>query len=368
RMVLSSVVAANEMRAALPASYLSLSMVPFASISLGMGALSWFLPRRVFLAVDNFLYSSYMRMCLFVFENVAATRINFYGDIESVISQRESAIVLSNHQSNVDWVVITMLANRQQGSECGLRFMMKYAIHYVPLFGWYTFQHGFIYVRRFGNVVWSTVERQLSFLKALNEPFWLLIFPEGTRFSPKKRAIIDSSRLYCESIGIPAFDNLLTPRTAGFILALTYLRDSIDAIYDVTIAYEQSRGVGREKCAPDMFEFVCSTNPQRTLHIHVRRFPVDALPDDQALIKRWLIERYQIKNGMLEAFYKGEELPDLSIANAPRVSFALTIPPSLFFLSALIAPFFSKTVRSIYLITLCSSPVLILWLRLRGCV
>lgn len=77
RMVLSSVVAANEMRAALPASYLSLSMVPFASISLGMGALSWFLPRRVFLAVDNLLYSSYMRMCLFVFENVAATRVGF---------------------------------------------------------------------------------------------------------------------------------------------------------------------------------------------------------------------------------------------------------------------------------------------------
>uniref|UniRef100_F1L5P3 1-acyl-sn-glycerol-3-phosphate acyltransferase epsilon n=1 Tax=Ascaris suum TaxID=6253 RepID=F1L5P3_ASCSU len=367
-MVLSSVVAANEMRAALPASYLSLSMVPFASISLGMGALSWFLPRRVFLAVDNLLYSSYMRMCLFVFENVAATRINFYGDIESISSKRESAIVLSNHQSNVDWVVITMLANRQQGSECGLRFMMKYAIHYLPLFGWYTFQHGFIYVRRFGNVVWSAVERQLSFLKTLNEPFWLLIFPEGTRFSPKKSAIIESSRLYCESIGIPAFDNLLTPRTAGFILALTYLRGSIDAIYDVTIAYEQSRGVGREKCAPDMFEFVCSTNAQPTLHIHVRRFPVDALPHDEALIKRWLIERYQIKNGMLEAFYKGEGLPDLSITNAPRVSFALTIPPSLFFLSALIAPFFSKTVRNIYLMTLCSSPALILWLRLRGCV
>lgn len=58
-------------------------------------------------------------------------------------------------------------------------------------------------MRRFGNVVWSAVERQLSFLKTLNEPFWLLIFPEGTRFSPKKSAIIESSRLYCESIGIP---------------------------------------------------------------------------------------------------------------------------------------------------------------------
>lgn len=39
-----------------------------------------------------------------------------------------------------------MLANRQQGSECGLRFMMKYAIHYLPLFGWYTFQVDFVFV------------------------------------------------------------------------------------------------------------------------------------------------------------------------------------------------------------------------------
>ncbi|KHN70736.1 1-acyl-sn-glycerol-3-phosphate acyltransferase epsilon [Toxocara canis] len=343
-------------------------MVPFASISLGMGALSWLIPRKVFSAVDNLLYSSYMRACLFVFENVASTKINFYGDIEAVSAKRESAIVLSNHQSNVDWVVITMIANRQQGNECGLRFMIKYAMHYFPLFGWYTYQHGYVYVRRFGSVMWSAVERQLSFLKSLNEPFWLLIFPEGTRFSPKKRDIIESSKRFCERIQIPVFENVLTPRTSGFVLSMRHLRESVDAVYDITLAYDQSKEVGREKCAPNMFEFVCGVNSKRTLHIHIRRFPVNELPEDVDALKEWLMQRYLIKNGMLEAFYNGDGLPDLAVIDAPRTPFSVTVPPSLFFAFALIAPFFSTTVRKIYLVTICSSPALILWLRLRGCV
>ncbi|VDM47392.1 unnamed protein product [Toxocara canis] len=329
-MVLSSVVAVNELRAALPASYLSFSMVPFASISLGMGALSWLIPRKVFSAVDNLLYSSYMRACLFVFENVASTKINFYGDIEAVSAKRESAIVLSNHQSNVDWVVITMIANRQQGNECGLRFMIKYAMHYFPLFGWYTYQVALALIEMF--IAWVRLCATVRECDVVSSGAAAVVLKIA------ERAVLASY--------LPRRDPLLSQKTRHY----------------------RVKEVGREKCAPNMFEFVCGVNSKRTLHIHIRRFPVNELPEDVDALKEWLMQRYLIKNGMLEAFYNGDGLPDLAVIDAPRTPFSVTVPPSLFFAFALIAPFFSTTVRKIYLVTICSSPALILWLRLRGCV
>lgn len=43
-------------------------------------------------------------------------------------------------------------------------------------------QHGFIYVRRFGEFLSAPVLKQLSWLDTLDEKFWLLVFPEGTRY------------------------------------------------------------------------------------------------------------------------------------------------------------------------------------------
>lgn len=79
-MFLTTIVVIDVIRrytwVAIPASFLSLSMVPFASCALVIGSISWVVPRRVYVSLDNALYTSFMRICSFVFENVANVSVS----------------------------------------------------------------------------------------------------------------------------------------------------------------------------------------------------------------------------------------------------------------------------------------------------
>ncbi|KAK6730690.1 hypothetical protein RB195_007265 [Necator americanus] len=363
-MILSALVVADQLRAAIPCSLLSLSMVPFATVSLGIGAVSWVVPRKTTQFLDNTLYRAYMRLCLFVFENLSGVQIKLYGDIEQLKRTRESALVLANHQSNVDWAVLVMLTQRQgvEGNDEGFRVMVKHAIHYVPLFGWYIFQHGYIYVRRFGEFLSAPVLRQLAWLDTLDEKYWLLVFPEGTRYSVKKMENILVSREFCRRKGIPEFKNVLSPRAGGAFLALENL-DSLDAVYDVTIAYGQTRLPNRRGLAPNMFEFCCGSPTAKTLNIHVKRYSASELRKTRKELQEWIIDVYSKKDRLLDDFYKTGEFPDPYSMNEAAVSISRTLPPTLFFVAALAAPFYSPTIRSLYLHTIASFPLLILWLE-----
>ncbi|TKR59516.1 hypothetical protein L596_029176 [Steinernema carpocapsae] len=370
--MLSAIAAVHELKATIPGLYLGCSQLPFATAALGIGAVSWVLPAKCFRILDNFLYKTYMRTCLFVFENVSGVEISLYGDIGELRKRQESVLVVSNHQSDVDWVVTVMLAARQspEGGEQMFRVMVKNAIHFVPLFGWYIYQHGCIYVRRFGKFKREPVERQLHYLSNMGEPYWLLIFPEGTRFTKKRPDAIAKSSNICNKVGIPEFKNVLIPKAGGFSLALDGLTNdgNLDAIYDVTIGYGQTRQEGRHGRPPNMFEFVCG-NPQfQNIHVHVRRFAVSEIPSDPEERKKWLTERYQEKDRMLDDFYAKGTMDDLYEKNAPRTSLSRTLLPAMVFGAALVAPIYSEYVRKAYCYTIASSPLLIVWLHLRGCV
>uniref|UniRef100_A0A8R1IEJ0 Uncharacterized protein n=1 Tax=Caenorhabditis japonica TaxID=281687 RepID=A0A8R1IEJ0_CAEJA len=68
---------------------------------------------------------------------------------------------------------------------------------------------------------------------------------------------------------------------------------------------------------------------------------------------------------IIDEFYS----ENASVGNLlPCVPLSQTLPSTLFFTAALAAPFFSKTVARIYLLTVASSPLLIAWLHIRKCV
>lgn len=368
-MLLLSVVIADQIRAIIPCSLLSLSMVPFATVSLGIGTISWIMPRRVTQTLDNTLYRAYMRLCLFVFENISGVQLKLYGDIEKLKESPDRALVLANHQSDVDWVVLVMLAQRQgrYGNDAGFRVMVKHIIHYVPLFGWYIFQHGYVYVRRFGEFLYGPVLKQLSWLNSLGEPFWLLIFPEGTRYSLKKKEALLASQEFCQRKGIPELTNVLCPRVGGIFLAVERL-DSLDALYDVTIAYGQTRLPSRRGVAPSMLEFVCGEQAAKVLSVHVKRYSAKELRKSREELQDWIMMAYSKKDRLLEDYYKTGEFPEPVSLAEQSVSICRTLPPALFFVAALVAPYYVPAVRNAYLLTLASSPLLIFWLEATKCV
>ena len=82
---------------------------------------------------------------------------------------------------------------------------------------------------------------QFKNLRNLNEPFWLHVFPEGTRFSAKKRDLIEASQEHAKLMGLQVPQHTLVPRVGAFALARNELKDTVTHVYDVTIAYDQTR-------------------------------------------------------------------------------------------------------------------------------
>lgn len=107
-------------------------------------------------------------------------------------------------------------------------------------------------------------------------PFWLVIFPEGTRYNILKHHMIQKSQQYARDNGLHPLDHLLTPRTTGFEVAMQTLRDHVSSVYDITIVYEGLHKVNNRTPPPSMFSYFdgrCSA-----VHIHVKRTPMVNIP------------------------------------------------------------------------------------------
>jgi lysophosphatidate acyltransferase len=65
-----------------------------------------------------------------------------------------------------------------------IRYMLKDTLCFVPLYGWYFYNHGCVYVRRGrGKFREDITRRELRYLadSLRTRPLWLVVFPEGTR-------------------------------------------------------------------------------------------------------------------------------------------------------------------------------------------
>jgi lysophosphatidate acyltransferase len=143
--------------------------------------------------------------------------------------------------------------------------MLKDALQYVPLFGWYFYIHGCVYVRRGRGKFREDITRnEMKYLvNTLNRPFWLVIFPEGTRFVflflvcvcvfnqlkysnscryvPDDRKQIERSQASSTLINRLPLAHVRAPHSTGTLMALDEMRTKLDAIYDVTVVYSRSR-------------------------------------------------------------------------------------------------------------------------------
>ncbi|KAK5603228.1 1-acyl-sn-glycerol-3-phosphate acyltransferase epsilon [Crenichthys baileyi] len=86
------------------------------------------------------------------------------------------------------------------------------------------------------------------------------------------------------------------------------MKDSLDAVYDVTVAYEGTLDdSGHRKSAPSMAEFLCKECPR--IHLHFDRVDIKGIPLEPGLFRRWMHNRFEIKDRMLTDFYESED-PD----------------------------------------------------------
>ena len=147
---------------------------------------------------------------------------------------------------------------------------------------------------------WTTdrkkIHRTFETLLKYRMPFWVINFAEGTRVKPEK---ITRSQAFAKKIGLKPLQHVLIPRTKGFVVTIESLRERAEAVYDVTIAYVDG--------VPTLWQWI--KGYVHKTHLHVRRFAMEELPQESEALARWITDRFEEKDRLLEHFYTHGAFP-----------------------------------------------------------
>jgi len=203
-------------------------------------------------------------------------------------------LVFSNHQSWVDILVLQKVFNRRIPF---MRFFLKKELFWVPLLGMAWWALDFPFMQRHTK---SQIQKRPELAgqdvaatrkaceKFLGKPVSIMIFPEGTRFSPAKHAQQQSP-----------FAGLLKPKSGGIAYALDAMGRGLHAILDVTLYYPNGK--------PGMWDLIADRVKQVHVDVRLREIPEALRAGDyendrafRAQFQQWLNGLWLDKQLMLD--------------------------------------------------------------------
>ncbi|KAJ3041497.1 hypothetical protein HDV00_009293 [Rhizophlyctis rosea] len=242
------------------------------------------------------------------FERIAKGKVTFSGD---KLPMKESAIVFSNHVGWTDFYLLHSLATRKK-MQSSCKYFAKDSLKWLPGFGWGMWLMGMIFLKRDWTSDKSKIEGIFSALKTTRIPVWIVSYLEGTRITKQKLA---ESKAFAEKRGLPVLNNVLIPRTKGFIATVNSFRNTqVRAIYDFTIAYyDNEKGI---QVPPSIVRIHSHrVDKDYKFHVHVKRYLIEDLPSDDDELHQWVMDRYVEKDkflgGLKERWTEGLELFDV---------------------------------------------------------
>lgn len=131
-----------------------------------------------------------------------------------------------------------------------------------------------------------------------NAPYWLISYLEGTRFTYGKR---EKAVEFAKKRDLKVLDEVLQPRTKGFISTVHALRGNASAVYDVTIGYQKTKDNEMSPSFQEMY-FMPGIRNDRVIHVHQRRIPLSEVPQDDKALKQWIYKLYEQKDELLQGF------------------------------------------------------------------
>jgi 1-acyl-sn-glycerol-3-phosphate acyltransferase len=210
------------------------------------------------------------------------------------LSLREWYLVVSNHRSWVDILVLQAVFNRRIPF---LKFFLKQQLIWVPFLGLAWWALDFPFMRRYTSAHLAKHPedrgKDLAATRRACEKFRLIPtsvmnFVEGTRFTPQKHAAMKSP-----------YRHLLPPRAGGVSFVLSAMGGMLHAKLDVTIAYTTG--------TPSLWDLCCGR--VGTVIVDVRRRPIEQwlsagdYMNDPAFRERfqaWLGEVWAEKDALLD--------------------------------------------------------------------
>ncbi len=241
--------------------------------------------RRAVRRINRWCARSIWGMWVLMAERQNRIEVRVTGD---AILPRENALVLANHQSMTDVLLLLCLGWRARRLG-DMKWFVKRVVQYVPGPGVGMWLLDCLFVDRDWLKDKANIDKLFRKYKAESIPLFLVSFLEGTRLTPKKLA---AAQAFAKERGQYVPQHTLVPRTKGFVFTATGLRDHLDAVYDVTIGYDGER-------PPSLF--ACFAGDVDRLDLHVRRFAADSLPTGDDALATWAIDRFREKDALLAA-------------------------------------------------------------------
>jgi len=252
--------------------------------------------RSIFRKITNGIAQFGWPLFTFAFETFGRNKIIWTGEPLNEFQEGSSkdgkdrnALVTINHTYYCDWLLSFSL-----GVRCGrignIKIAMKDVIKYIPFVGIGIWAMGFIFLSRKWQDDQKKINKAYSHLKTDGEPFWFVTHPEGSRVNATN---IKKSQEFAKERGLPILNNVLLPRVKGFTSSVLALRDTLDAVYDLTVAYKKR---------PAGFIHLFYGARPTEIHVHLRRFPIQSLPTEEKHIEQWLYQRSKEKDILIQQF------------------------------------------------------------------
>jgi lysocardiolipin and lysophospholipid acyltransferase len=264
--------------------YLTLLVLPFS--------------RRLFRRLNRLAGAGVWGWWAWSLQNIIGFKLIVTGDS---VRPEENAIVFCNHQAMSDIPMILCLA-LDKGRIGDLKWVAKDALKYVPGLGWGMLFLECIFIKRNWARDKEKFVAAMSKFKKFKIPVWVVLFPEGTRLKPYK---LEESIEYATKTGKQVLNHLLLPRTKGFSAVWSGLQEHLDAVYSVTIAYENK--------VPSLAALL--RGDVRQAHCHIRRIPVEQIPPDSRGAGKWMTQEFLVKDRVLNHFAEHKVFPQ--DANVP---------------------------------------------------
>eukprot|EP00088_Acartia_fossae_P010955 TRINITY_DN15493_c0_g1_i14.p1 TRINITY_DN15493_c0_g1~~TRINITY_DN15493_c0_g1_i14.p1 ORF type:complete len:273 (-),score=75.79 TRINITY_DN15493_c0_g1_i14:666-1484(-) len=176
-------------------------------------------------------------------------------------------------------------------------------LKYVPIVGWAWNMSDVIFLERNWEKDKMNLSAKLNALLDYPTPVWILLYPEGTRFSVEKH---EASKEFAASRGLPILDHHLIPRTKGFSFTVSQLDPTkISKLYDVTLV----AGEG-DSAPPTLTSVLCGRTTLASMYI--REFYLKDIPKDDKGSSAWLMKLFQEKDAMKDSFLKTGCFSELS--------------------------------------------------------
>lgn len=203
---------------------------------------------------------------------------------------KEHNFTLINHSYEIDWLAGWLLIEKFHGLG-NTRGFIKNAIKYIPICGYFFWFAEHIFLQRSFDKDRKVIEQNISEYAKYPYSSWMVITPEGTRFSKEKH---ETSLKFAKEKNIEPFKHHLIPRAGGFSVCVPLLKKyGCPVVYNLQLAFDKN--------APNIPTLgnLLMGKPV-TAHIYLERIPMENVEPTF----EFLMDIYRKKDELQESFHK----------------------------------------------------------------